>query len=209
MPPRKSKRPPSKDDIKANADSAEGKAAKTKEDYDPLNPPGETEELEEMPGGVTMPVRRGAGGRPPKYKPEYARIAGAMLRRGASISELAEVFGVANRTIHLWQQTHDEFMQQFMQLDEALDSRIERSLAERAVGYTYDAIKIMQFQGVPVVVPYKEHVPPDIGAIKLWLSARKRKEWHVKDELEVSTSADNFVQIWQSLGDKKNDAPKQ
>jgi len=96
-----------------------------------------------------------------------------------------------------------------MQLDEALDSRIERSLAERAVGYTYDAIKIMQFQGVPVVVPYKEHVPPDIGAIKLWLSARKRKEWHVKDELEVSTSADNFVQIWQSLGDKKNDAPKQ
>jgi len=47
-----------------------------------------------------------------------------------------------------------------------LDSRVERSLYERANGYSYDAVKIFMPAGAqkPVYAPYVEHVPPDVGA---------------------------------------------
>ena len=40
---------------------------------------------------------------------------------------------------------------------------MERSLYERGVGYSYDAVKIFMPAGAkkPVIVPYVEHVPPD------------------------------------------------
>lgn len=38
-------------------------------------------------------------------------------------------------------------------------------------------MKIFQYEGSPVIVPHKEHVPPDVGAAKMWLTNRKRGEW--------------------------------
>lgn len=195
------KRRKSKEEIKEIADRAEAK--KTRKKASALEPPAADEELEEYPGGVIMrKPRHMRGGRPTLYKPEYATIATAMVKRGATIAEIAELFGVSNRTIHLWQQTHDDFMRAFMQLDEAYDARIERSLAERALGYTYDAVKVFQYQGQPVIVPYREHVPPDLTAIRLWLANRKPEQWKEKQEVEVSAN-DAFVEIWKKLGEKK------
>jgi hypothetical protein len=44
--------------------------------------------------------------------------------------------------------------------------RVERSLYERANGYSYEAVKIFMPAGSkqPVVVHYTEHCPPDVGA---------------------------------------------
>ncbi len=166
-------------------------------------PLGEDEEMQEFAEGIIVPViRRNRGGRPPRYRPEYARIAGLMLKRGATISELAEAFGVSNRAIHWWQTQHAEFLDQFLQLSEFVNTRVERSLAERAIGYSYDAVKIFHHKGKPVIVPTKEHVPPDISAIKYFLTARKPKEWQIKDQVEV-TGDDAFRELFMKMGMKK------
>lgn len=66
---------------------------------------------------------------------------------------------------------------------EIADDRVERSLYNRAVGYDYDAVKIItvaqgQNMGSEVVkVPYVEHVPPDVKAAIRWLEARRPKVW--------------------------------
>jgi hypothetical protein len=199
MPPRKK---PTREDIKSAADRAEKKTGRKKK-ATPLDPPVEDEELEEVPGGVFMRRPRNArGGRPTKYRPEFARIAKAMVDRGATISELAELFGVANGTIHLWQQTHTAFHEAFLELGSAYDHRVERSLADRAAGYTYDAVKIFQNKGQPVVVPYREHVPPDIGAIKMWLVNRKPDKWKEREEVKVS-GGEAFLELWKRMGAKK------
>jgi hypothetical protein len=54
------------------------------------------------------------------------------------------------------------------------DSRVERSLYERANGYTYDAVKIFMPAGAkkPVYAPYVEHVPPDTTG-RPWSTARR------------------------------------
>jgi hypothetical protein len=45
-----------------------------------------------------------------------------------------------------------------------VDERTQRSLYQRANGYSYDAVKIFMPAGreKPVYAPYVEHVPPDV-----------------------------------------------
>jgi hypothetical protein len=57
------------------------------------------------------------------------------------------------------------------------DKRVERSLYQRAVGYTYDAVKMFSTPNGIVEVPYREHVPPDVAACFIWLRNWRREEW--------------------------------
>lgn len=52
------------------------------------------------------------------------------------------------------------------------------------MGYTFDAVKIFQVRGKALIVPYKEHVPPDIGAAAIWLKNRRRNDWRDRQEIE-------------------------
>jgi hypothetical protein len=53
------------------------------------------------------------------------------------------------------------------------------ALYHRAVGYSYDAVKVFMpaNSDKPVLVPYREHVPPDTTACIFWLKNRRPKEW--------------------------------
>jgi hypothetical protein len=211
MPPRKK---PTKEDIKSAADRAEKKKG-TRKKASPLDPPviediEDLEDLEELPGDIKLPRPKSKRGRPVyKYNPQYAHVAKRALEKGALISEIADLFGINNATVWKWRQTYPDFDAAFGKLGNVFDQRIERTLAERAAGYTYDAVKIFQNKGVPVVVPYKEHVPPDVGAIKHWLSVRQPEKWRVKEEIEISSN-EAFLELWKQLGaNKKTDGKKE
>src|SRR5271155_2317935 len=49
---------------------------------------------------------------------------------------------------------------------EVADDRVVRSLYQRSVGYTYEALEIFMPAGAkqPVYAPYREHVPPHTAA---------------------------------------------
>lgn len=172
---------------------------------EPIQSAAEAEEieLEELPGGVVLPRPKSKRGRPVhKYNPQYATVARAALRKGCTTAELAEMFGVASNTIWKWRQTYEDFDAAFEELGREFDSRIERTLAERAMGYSYNAVKIFNHKGIPVVVPYVEHVPPDVGAIKHWLAVRQPQKWRVKEEIEL-TGNEAFAEIFRKMGEKK------
>lgn len=116
-------------------------------------------------------------GRPTEYHPEFCDIAAETCARGGTIAELADRLGVARWTIYRWMAEHQAFGDAIRIAREIADERVGFSLYERAVGYTYDAVKILQNAGVPLVVPYKEHVPPDVGAAKHWLANRQPDKW--------------------------------
>jgi hypothetical protein len=71
---------------------------------------------------------------------------------------------VSLRTISNWQARHPEFAEAVRAGKEMADARIERSLYQRAVGYEFDSVKIFNANGKPLVVPYREKVPPDTTA---------------------------------------------
>lgn len=117
-------------------------------------------------------------GRPPKYDPRFCDVARKMSAMGATDQELADAFKVDMWTVRRWQVTHADFCQAVKVGTTEADDRVERSLHQRAVGYSYAATKIMQYEGSPIKVDYVEHIPPDIGAIKHWLSNRRHEKWH-------------------------------
>jgi hypothetical protein len=125
-------------------------------------------------------------GRPTDYRPEFADIAVQMCARGATMAELADKFGVVRSTIYQWLAAHQEFSDAVRVGKEVADERVGFSVYERAVGYTYDAVKIMQYEGVPVIVPHKEHVPPDVSAAKFWLTNRQPEKWRERVSNEVT-----------------------
>jgi hypothetical protein len=138
------------------------------------------------------------GGRPTAYRPEFAKVAKGMSRLGATDFDIAEELGVTTVTIWNWRSKHQEFFNALLEGKEAFDDRIERSLAQRAAGYSYHSQKVMQFEGQTVRADIIEHIAPDVGAIKLWLGNRRPDKWKEKAEVNV-TGAEAFVAVWKAI----------
>lgn len=163
-------RRPRKADVKAAADRAEARAK------------GETIKTAETPIDPEIILAGDIAkiGRPPGYKPEFAQQAIMLCKLGATDEELALFFKVSVRTIYRWKVQHAEFCQAIKAAATEADDRVERSLYHRAVGYTYDATKIMLYKGEVIREDYKEHVPPDTTAAIFWLKNRKPELWREK-----------------------------
>lgn len=120
---------------------------------------------------------KGPGGRPSKYVPAYATQAAKLCKLGATDMDLADFFGVNVATIYRWKEVHPEFCESLKAGKDDADERVERSLYHKAVGYTFDSVKIFQNAGQVIEAPYREHVPPSDTAAIFWLKNRRPKEW--------------------------------
>lgn len=127
-------------------------------------------------------------GRPTAYKPEYAAQAEKLCELGATDMELADFFEVDVSTIYRWKHSHDEFCEAVKVGKEALDNRVERSLYQRAVGYSFNSEKIFHHQGIITRADTVEHIPPDPGAAMNWLKNRRGEVWRDKQEHEHTGS---------------------
>lgn len=134
-----------------------------------------------------------AAGRPSKFKPEFVDQARKLCELGATDEEVAEFFEVSARTVYRWQTEHEAFCQALKAGKVAADERVERSLYHRAVGYTFDAEKVFQFQGEVVRAPIREHVPPDTTAAIFWLKNRRPEIWRDLSRQEVTHSGELTV----------------
>lgn len=139
--------------------------------------------------------RKGIGGKPTTYRPEYAAIAENACRLyGATDMELAELLGTGWRSIYRWAAKYPEFRQALKAGKDPADDRVERSLYLKAVGYSHEAVKIFMVKETvirkgkpvttskPVIVPYIEHLPPSDVAAIFWLKNRRPNEWKMDSD---------------------------
>lgn len=134
-------------------------------------------------------------GRPSSYKLEYAKQAEKLALLGATDQEIADFFDVDVRTVYRWKHDHDDFCQALKTGKEVCDSRVERSLYQRAIGYEQDEVKIFMPSGAsePVYAPYRAKVAPDTTAAIFWLKNRRSDLWRDKQE-QHHTGELNLVQ---------------
>ncbi len=125
-------------------------------------------------------------GRPSEYKPEYVEQVFKLALLGATDEEMASIFGVVIQTLYNWDEAHPEFMESRARGKDAADANVADRLYKRALGYSHDAVKIMQYEGEPVIVPYTEHYPPDTQAASWWLKNRHPEKWKDKHEHDIS-----------------------
>jgi hypothetical protein len=141
-------------------------------------------------------------GRPSKYKPEYAAVARALCKRGATDFELAMEFDVDVTTIWRWKTTIDDFCEALKVHKDYYDDQAERALAMRAVGYTQHVEKVFCAQGRITRAKVIEHIPPDVGAIKLWLTNRRPDKWRDKVATELTGKDGGAIEFVDSPRDR-------
>jgi hypothetical protein len=126
-------------------------------------------------------------GRPTDYSDELLEVVRIMARGGATVFEIAHALKVTTQTLHNWAARHEGFFDAlYREGKPAFDERIKRTLADRALGYSFESEKVFaNGQRMKVI----EHVPPDPGAMKLWLTNRDPANWSDKQNVDASINA--------------------
>jgi len=128
--------------------------------------------------------------RPSKYKSEFDTQAYKLCLLGATDKQLADFFEVNVDSIHEWKKVHGSFSDSLKRAKETADSLVARSLFKRAVGFKHKDVKIFQYEGSPVIVPFTAYYPPDTTAQIFWLKNRKPEYWRDKQDQEHSMKGD-------------------
>lgn len=125
-------------------------------------------------------------GRPSKFGDLDLKKVAAVARKGWTNAEMAEFFEVDQATWYRWQADREDFCEALKEWKVEADSRVERSLYERACGYSHPEDKVFCSDGEVTVVPTVKHYPPDPTAMIFWLKNRKGAEWNDKTEINHS-----------------------
>ena len=138
---------------------------------------------------------KNAGGRPTKYKPKFTEEARKLCLLGATDKDLANFFGVTEKTINNWKESHEEFLQSLKKAKDELDATVVRRLFERATGYEHPEDKIFQYEGRTLIQPTIKHYPPDTTACIFWLKNRQPDKWRDKSEIDVGFKFTDFAKL--------------
>lgn len=122
-------------------------------------------------------------GRPSKFDERYIDEAEKLTMLGLTDAQVAVIWGISVVTLHAWQKKEPRLYEALKKGKSAADGVVAASLFHRAKGYSHPAVKILQFEGQPIEVPYTEHYPPDTTACIFWLKNRRPDLWRDKTEV--------------------------
>lgn len=125
------------------------------------------------------PVKQSAKkcGRPSAFREEYAEQAKKLCRLGALDCEMADFFGVAERTFNNWKKRHPAFASALKEGKALADAQVAHSLYLRALGYSHPDVHVSRYQGEVTVTEVTRHYPPDTAACVFWLRNRRPDLW--------------------------------
>lgn len=112
-----------------------------------------------------------------EHRLEMMNEAKECARAGMTEFEMAQHFGVTVNTIRLWKARDVTFQKTCQHFQDAADGRVELSLYDKAVGYSFHSEEIKVVEGEIHRIPIVKHVPPDTTAAIFWLKNRRRLEW--------------------------------
>jgi hypothetical protein len=131
-------------------------------------------------------------GRPSKFDPKYCDQVEKLCKLGATDTEIAEFFSVAESTINLWKLEHRDFSEAIKRGKFLADANVADRLYQRAIGFEHNSeeIKVVsdgQGLGSSIErVPVRKIYPPDTVAAIFWLKNRQKAKW--RDKVEVDTT---------------------
>jgi hypothetical protein len=126
-------------------------------------------------------------GRPSKYDERFVEEAEKLTMLGLTDKQLADFWGISVSTMFNWRDQHPAFLEALKAGKCVADGAVAQSLFKRATGYSHPAVKILQSDGQPLVVPYTERYPPDATSMIFWLKNRRPDLWRDKSEVTNKT----------------------
>jgi transcriptional regulator with XRE-family HTH domain len=132
----------------------------------------------------------GKKGRPSTRRPEHFIAAKRLAMMGLTVPEIAQALEVAQSTIYDWRNGSKHFAEALESGRKIADGDVERSLLDRAKGYSHPEEKIFCHDGEIIRAETVKRYPPDTMAAIWWLKNRRPDEWKDKQEIEHSGSVD-------------------
>lgn len=146
-------------------------------------------------------------GQPTLYREEYDEQARKLCLLGATDEDLADFFGVCEKTINNWKTANPTFLQSIKRGKMIADAEVADRLYQRAKGFEHDSIEIKVVsignnEGSEVVeVPVRKIYPPDSVAAFFWLKNRQPDKWRDKKEIEGNISTNKQMVLVVRDGD--------
>lgn len=128
-----------------------------------------------------------------------AKIEG-WARDGCTDKEIAANIGINPDTLYTWKKKFPILADTLKKGKDVVDRQVEKSLLQRALGYSYEETSKKYEGGVMTERKVtKKHVPPDTTAQIFWLKNRKPEQWRDKPRSE-SASDKALVKAIEILG---------
>jgi hypothetical protein len=124
-----------------------------------------------------------AKGNPSYNEHVHPHICEKLAAKGATVLEIAKVLGVTDRTLFRWQKKYPELRQALKTGKQGPDDNVERSLYQRAIGFTGEDGK---------------YYAPDVTACIFWLKNRRPEQWRDRKDLDFSGPIELVVTYEQS-----------
>lgn len=150
------------------------------------------------------PKKKHAGGRPPKTtKIDLDRVK-KLAATGMSDEMLAVALDIAPSTLYDYKLKWPEFSEALKSGKEDPDDRVERSLYEKAIGYSHPEEKVFCSDGMIVKETVIKHYPPDSVAAFFWLCNRRKGKWQHISRIMLSGSNGGPIEFKDMTPEEKN-----
>jgi len=133
------------------------------------------------------PTARKRSGPPTKYNPLYhPDMVYRLALKGFTDEQIAKNIGICRKTLSLWRGKYPK-LDAMMAMGKVLPNElVERSLFQRAIGYSYYKETPYSYLGKTKIIKTIEHVPPDTKAAFIWLVNRAPERWRYKLDVDIT-----------------------
>ena len=119
-------------------------------------------------------------GRPSKSKSIDVELLKKLYLAGHTDFEIADFMEISPRSLYRYMIETPSFCQSIKAWKEEADNRVERSLYQRAMGYSHESEEIFCAFGKVTRVKTIKHYPPSEVACIFWLKNRKPEQYRDK-----------------------------
>ncbi|QNQ62506.1 helix-turn-helix domain-containing protein [Brucella sp. 6810] len=138
--------------------------------------------------GQFLPAHNQPGpGRDSLYDTSMNDQARKLALLGLTDAEIAEFFGVTERTLNNWKNEFPAFFQSLNAGKVQADADVADSLYRRAVGeVVFVEKRVKVAEGEYDIIRLSQKIPADPGAAKLWLTNRQPDKWREKQQMQLT-----------------------
>lgn len=132
-----------------------------------------------------MPIIKKRG-QPTKFDDPTMTIIKMLAIRGFVDKDMAQILKITEQTLNNWKNAHPAFFESLKDWKCQADREVERSLYERATGYSVLEEKVFQHDGKIITHETLKHYPPDPTSMIFWLKNRQPDKWRDKHEVDAN-----------------------
>lgn len=145
-------------------------------------------------------------GRPSKFQSINLEQVCDLYNHGYTDYEVSKFLKIDETTFYRWQIAHPEFRQSIKDWKKAADERVERSLFQRAVGYTHESEQVFCYLGkIKRAKTVKQYPPSEIAGF-FWLKNRKPDQWRETPPPAMDPRFEDAELVFPGVPNQKNAA---